>query len=416
MRRAPWLTTALCAAALFVPACAKEDRSTLVRRRIGVPAESGWARVRLDGDAQRVAGTLWIGDAAGTSIPFLREREGLWAPQVLSTTDYLAGKDPQGRPTAEFALRFPDGWKVREREHLRMDLELEGDSPWVCRVDVSRRTENGAFLTLERDTPFFVFDLGNARSTREITLPWDADRYRVTLVPTQGEAPKLRGVRVTACTWPEALEADEVLTPREVARDPDARKEPGESWIVALPVPERVVALDVVLAPPVAPVTVAVEIPRRPQERAGRSLGGGTVWNLPALDTRATRIALEPVITDRLRLTLPAGARLDSAKVLIRREVLLFPAEAGKSYVLHAGGGVKQAPGDLGALPSSRLVYGRAPLALAGPEPDPEGIAVVVEGGERTRPWLPYAVGAVVLVLGFFAFKLLRGGPADVSS
>ncbi len=411
MRQAPWLTATLCAAALLVPACAKEDRSTLVRRPIGVPAASGWARVRLDGDAQRVAGTLWIGDAAGTSIPYLREREGLWAPRVLATTDYLEGKDLEGRPTAEFALRFPDGWKVREREHLRMDLELEGDSPWVCRVDVSRRMENGAFLTLERDAPFFVFDLGNARSTRELTLPWDADRYRVTLVPTQGEAPKLRGLRVTACTWPEALEADEVVTPREVARDTEARRGGGESWIVTLPKAERIVALDVVLAPPVAPVHLAVEIPRKPAERDGRALGGGTVWNLPALDTRSTRIALGPVITDRLRLTLPDGAHLDTAKVLIRREVLLFPAEAGKAYTLHAGGGVKQAPGNLGALPSSRLVYGRAPLALAAPEPDPDGIAVVVEGGERTRPWLPYVAGLVVLLLGYFAFRLLKGGP-----
>lgn len=414
--RGAFFTPGLLAALLVVASCAKEDRSGLVRRAIGVPGQSGWARVRLDGDAQRAAETLWIGDARGTSIPFIREREGLWAPQTLATSDYLAGKDGQGHPTAEFALRFPDGWKVREREHLRMDLELEGDSPWVCRVDVSRRMENGGFLTLERDAPFFVFDLGNARSTREITLPWDADRYRVTLVPTQGEAPKLRGLRVTACTWPEALEADEVLTPREVVRDPDARKQPGESWIVALPGTQRVVALDVVLVPPVAPVTLAIEIPRQPGERVGRSPGSGTVWNLPALDTRATRIALEPVVTDRLRLTLPEGARLDSVKVLIRREVLLFPAEAGKSYVLHVGGGVKQAPGNLGALPSSRLVYGRAPLSLAAPEPDPEGIAVVIEGGERTRPWLPYAVGVVVLVLGFFAFKLLKGGPGEVSS
>ena len=71
--------------------------------------------------------------------------------------------------------------QVREREQLRLDLDLEGKAPWVARVDVSRRMENGGFLTLEKDSPFFVYVLSNDRHTSQITLPWEAERYRAAL-------------------------------------------------------------------------------------------------------------------------------------------------------------------------------------------------------------------------------------------
>ena len=58
MTRAARLSATLCAVTLLVSGCAKEDRSTLRRRAIGIPTESGWARLRLNGDAQRAAGTL----------------------------------------------------------------------------------------------------------------------------------------------------------------------------------------------------------------------------------------------------------------------------------------------------------------------------------------------------------------------
>jgi hypothetical protein len=116
------------------------------------------------------------------------------------------------------------------------------------------------------------------------------------------------------------------------------------------------------------------------------------------------------VVTDRLELTLPEGARLDDLKLLIRREVLLFPAEAGKAYFLHTGGRVKQAPGSLGALPeSSRAVYAREPLRLGPAEADPHGLPILIQGAERTRPWLAWVAGLAVLILGFFAWKLLKG-------
>ncbi len=389
--------------------CANEDRSHVQRRPIERVAQSGWARVRLDGDAQRNMGGLWIGDVEGTSIPFMFEREGLWAPQILETTNYLAGKDAKGNPTAEFALKFPNGWQVREREQLRLDLDLVGEPPWVARVDISRRMENGGFVTLEPDSPFFVYDLGNARHTAQITLPWDAERYRVTLVPTQGKTPKLRGLNVTASTWPEQLEADESITPQMI-RGP--AKNESEIWTLNLPSAERVIAADVLLKAPVAPVYVTLDAQEKnsddPKHDLFRQLGGGTVWNLPALQTRATRIALTPDITDRLRLRLPANTALESVKLLIRREALLFPAELGKPYFLHLGGRAKQAPGSLEALPPSRMIYGRNPLKLGAAEGDTQGLGVLLDQGDQTRPWLPWVVGLVVLILGFAAFKLFK--------
>lgn len=401
-------------ALLLLIGCAAEDRSHLARRPVEAAATSGWARVRLDGAAQRDLDSLWIGDPEGHPIPFMVEREGLWAPQVLETTGYLAGKDARGNPTAEFALKFPGGWQVREREQLRLDLDLQGESPWVARVEVSRRMENGGYLTLERAAPFFVYDLANDRHTSQITLPWDAERYRVTLVPTQGKAPKLMGVRVTASTWPEQLEADEVVTP---GQQPEPGGKTGPAWMLSLPTAERVVAADVLLKPPVAPVYLTLDAldpnPANPGKPLRRSLGGGTVWNLPALQSRATRIALSPAIAERLRLQLPESVEVESVKLLLRHEVLLFPAEAAKPYFLHVGGRAKPAPGNLGALPPSRVVYGRTPLRLGAAEADPQGLGLILDQGEQTRPWLAWAVGLVVLVLGFAAFKLLKGEPGS---
>ncbi len=394
---------------ILLLSCASEDRSQVRRRPLELAPQNGWARVRLDGEAQRDMKGLWIGDAEGNSIPFMMEREGLWAPQVLETTQYLAGKDAKGNPTAEFALVFPNGWQVREREQLRLDLDLEGKSPWVARVDISRRMANGAFLTLERDSPYFVYDLSNDRHTSQITLPWDAERYRVTLVPTQGQAPKLNGLRVTASTWPEQLEADEIVEPKI---SHESFKNTGDFLRLSLPHAERVVAADVLLKAPVAPVYVTLEAEakrgKEDREAMFRPMGGGTVWNLPALETRATRVALNPTITDSMRLHLPENTALESVKLLIRHEAVLFPAEAGTAYFLHFGGRAKQAPGNLGALPASRQIYGRNPLKLKAAEPDPQGLGILLEKGDQTKPWLPWAVGLVVLILGFAAFKLLR--------
>lgn len=395
--------------AILLLSCASEDRSQVRRRPLELAPQHGWARVRLDGEAQRDMQGLWIGDAEGNSIPYLMEREGLWAPQLLETTQYLAGKDAKGNPTAEFALVFPNGWQVREREQLRLDLDLEGKSPWVARVDISRRMANGGFLTLERESPFFVYDLSNDRHTSQITLPWDAERYRVTLISTQGPAPKLNGLRVTASTWPEQLEADEVVEPGITH---ESSKTSGDFLKLSLPRAERVVAADVLLKAPVAPVYVTLEAEAKrgkgERESTLQSMGGGTVWNLPALQTRATRVALNPTIADAMRLRLPENAALESVKLLIRHEAMLFPAEAGTPYFLHFGGRAKQAPGNLGALPASRQIYGRNPLQLKAAEPDPQGLGIILEKGDQTKPWLPWAVGLVVLILGFAAFKLLR--------
>lgn len=391
--------------------CVSEDRSHVQRRPLEVAAQSGWARIRLDGSAQANMEGIWLSDAEGNSIPFLLEREGLWAPQVLETTSYLAGKNAKGIPTAEFALKFPNGWQVREREQLRLELDLTGEAPWVSRVDISRRMENGGFVTLERDSPYFVYDLGNDRHTSQITLPWDAERYRVTLVPTQGKAPKLLGIRITASTWPEQLEADEVITPGMVR---ESSIQSGGHWTLTLPKPERVVGADVLLKAPVAPVYVTLDAEEKngdgSQRPLLRSMGGGTIWNLPALETRATRVGLNPAIADRLRLQLPENVVVESVKLLIRHEVLLFPADAAKPYYLHFGGRAKLAPGNLSALPPSRAVYGRKPLGLGTVEADAQGLGIILDKGDQTRPWLPWVVGLVVLILGFAAFKLLRSG------
>jgi hypothetical protein len=355
---------------------------------------------------------VWLGDAEGHSIPFEIEREGLWVPRSLELEQLITGRDAQHQPSAQFRLKFPEGWQVREREHLHLELDLEGKGPWVCRVEVERRLEGGAFLRLEREAPLHLYDLGSSGSTHDFTIAWDAQDYRITLIPAQGEAPSIRGLRIIASTRPEELQSDEVMEPTLRPSPRDGVKLDGETerWLLELPQAERIVGADVALKPPVAPIRTEFRIPskNKTDELEGAFLAqDGLVWNLPALNTKATRVALGPVVADRLELSLPQGVRLDHVKLLVRRDVLLFPAEAGRGYYLHSGGRMKQAPGNLASLPdSSRAVYARQPLKLGQAEADPQGLPRLIEATDRTRPWLPWIAGLVVALLGLFAWRL----------
>jgi hypothetical protein len=389
-------------------ACASGPREDLHRKPIARAVTGGWARLVLDREAQKAFPGIWLGDDQGSSVPYLVERDGLWQPRRLELERLVLGADAKGRPTAEFSLKFPEGWQVREREQLRLELELDGAAPWVCRAEVERRMEGSAPITLQRDQPLHVFDLGEAGRRAAFSVPWDSRIYRITLTAVQGAAPRIKGLAVTATTEPSARPEDEAITPRlEAAGD--------GIWRLSLEAPDRIIGAEVLLKPPVAPLAPDFAIPSVPKpspdsESGERSIGhSGLLWNLPALGTSATRIALDPVTTDRLLLRLPEGARPESVRLLVRRDALLFPAEAGRAYSLHLGGLVKTAPGNLAMLPdSSRALYQRQPLALGVSEADPEGVARRIETADRALPWLPWVTGLAVLALGFVAWRLLK--------
>jgi len=383
-------------------ACAREDRAALHRRPISPAPASGWARLPLDAESQRQVKGAWIGDAAGRSVPFLEAREGLWESRLLPLADLLPGKDPEGRPTIEFSLKLPEGWQVGEREALRLDLDLEGTAPWVVQVKAERQREGGAFIAYDPVSPLHLYDLSPSGSRRSLDLPWDGQRYRLTLLASQGQAPRIRGISVKAEARPEALEA-------ELALEPALAPEPGQpgTWRLSLPDADRVVGLDLVLAPPAAPLRPEIRC-REDQNEYRDAYGSDLVWNLPALHTRASRIALAPVQAKTLILTLPEGAAPLSVRLLVRRQTLIFPAEAGQAYALHLGGEAKRAPGSLGALPSIRALADRAPLSLGAREPDDQGIPHREGADQRARPWMPWLAGLALLVLGWTALRLLR--------
>ena len=402
------------AAMLLLVACApqvRENREALRRKPIKEVSNSGWARLPLDREAQKAFPEIWLGDAQGASIPFLVERDGLWQPRELELEKRALGNDAEGNPTAEFVLKYPQGWQVREREQLRIDLDLVGVAPWVCRVDVERRQEGGKGITFQRETPLHLFDLGEGGQNCGFSVPWDFKIYRVTLHAAQGVAPRIRGLRVTATTEPSARAEDEAIVCGLEAAGP-------QEWRLGLEAPDRIIGAEILLNPPVAPVAPEFLLPKSEttsREPAGKAYEPhlattGLIWNLPALDTRASRVGLDPITTDHLNLHLPDGAQPISVKLLVRRDVLLFPAEAGKTYYLHYGGEVKRAPGNLSALPdSSRAVYQQAPLVLGHSEADPQGLPRKIELPDRTLPWLPWVTGLAVIALAFAAWRLLRG-------
>jgi hypothetical protein len=393
----------------------REDRESLRRKSMARAELGGWARVPLDSETQRAFPELWLGDAQGTSVPFLVERDGLWQPRELELEKLALGKDAQGRPTAEFVLKFPQGWQVREREQLRIKLDLEGTAPWVSRVEVERRQEGGKAITFQREQPLHLYNLGDGGQNSSFSVPWDFKIYRITLHAAQGTPPRIKGLRVTATTEPSARAEDAAVVPRmESVGD--------NEWKLSLDAPDRIIGAEIALAPPVAPISAEFTVPEEPAEASRRERApayrrpvssAGLLWNLPALQTASNRVSLDPVTTDRLHLRLPDGAQIQSVRLLVRRDVLLFPAEAGNSYFLHYGGQPKRAPGNLSALPdSSRALYQRQALKLASAERDPFGIPKKIVLPDRSLPWLPWVTGLAVLALAFAAWRLLRGPAA----
>jgi hypothetical protein len=272
----------------------------------------------------------------------------------------------------------------------------------VAQVKAERQREGGAYITYDPVSPLHLYDLTPSGSRRSLDLPWDGHRYRLTLLASQGQAPRIRGISVRAEARPEALEA-------ELALEPVLTPEPGQprTWRLSLPDEDRIVGLDLVLVPPAAPLRPELRLSEG-QKESRDVYCGDLVWNLPALNSKASRIALAPVQAKTLTFTLPEGATPLSARLLVRRQTLIFPAEAGQAYALHLGGEKKPAPGSLGALPSIRTLASRAPLSLGVREPDDQGLPHTERTDLRARPWMPWVAGLALLVLGAAALRLFR--------
>jgi len=328
------------------------------------------------------------------------DRSGL--PRPLACSQLLLGRDGQGRPTAEFTLKGPEGWPGA-RERLQLQFQCKAAAPWAARVEIQRRLPGSGYLTLEQEPPAVLYDFGPSGRRLDLDIRWEAPGYRITLDPVQG-APQLLGVAVQASPAPAATQDSLRLEPRREALGADGRR-----WRLHLAAPDRVVGLEVDLEPPVAPCAPRVGLPGTGAAEGPALAATGLLWNLPALGAVATQVSLAPVVTGALDLGLPEGVRLAGVKVLVRREVLLFPAEAGRAYFLHAGGRVKAAPGSLEALPGSPEAFlDLAPLALGPPGPDPQGLGLLETAEDRSRVWLPWAAGLAVLVLGLAALRIFR--------
>lgn len=380
------------------------------RRAITPSPANGWARLVVEDDG---AEGVWIGDASGRSVPFLWESDAKWSAIPLQTLHALFGKDAKGHPTGAFTLRAPDGFSRGDREQVRLELSLEAPAtPWTCRVEVARRSDSGAFITLE-DESRFLYDFGADRRTASLTLPWDGDDYRITLIPVQGAAPRLMGVDASACTLPAELSADACVN---LALGPPIRINGQMAVDAALPGPRRLTGVEVLLQAPVAPVHVSLSALRPAADGKGEEaslLGGAELWNLPALETRSTRITLDGT-AGKVRIHLPDGVAATSAAAFIRHRRLFFPAEAGQAYFLHTGGLANPAPGSLGELPaSSRAFYTGTGLSLGAAEADPQAVAAAADPAARLRRVLPWGVGLVILLLGFWGLRLLKAPQQD---
>jgi hypothetical protein len=391
-------------------ACDATPPTVPQQRPIVVPADHhGWARVELDAAAQREREFLWLSDGEGRPNAFLFESGDLWQSRELEITDTLYGTDESGRLSAEFRPRLPSGWQLGEREHLAIEVEVESSPTFVAQVQVQRRRENGEWLRLDQTFPFYDLGVGNHR---KLSIPWDGDHFRLRFEVSQGEIRSIRQLNVRAQSAPESSAAILVLAQIQPPR-------PGSenAWIVSLAEEERIVGLELELAPPVAPIAVRVFVPQSEGGETRRLdtrfdlANGSYVWDLPALSSRSNRVSLAPIVTNHLAIEVPSEVKIERVKALVSREKIIFPALPAATYYLHQNGELRQAPGDLRALPDSRIIHQTKPLALGAAQNDPHGVAREATTADKTRPWLVWIVAALVALLAFLGFRLLRSAP-----
>ena len=141
---------------------------------------------------------MWIGDEKGQPVPFVKEGAAKWIKTRLELSDVIIGADESGHPTIEFS----PGKAPSANRWLTLKPELEGVSPWLARVEISRKVGDGEFLVAETDKPLHLFDLGKQGRRESLDVTWDAERYRVRLVAVQGPPPKITGLTVETSTRP----------------------------------------------------------------------------------------------------------------------------------------------------------------------------------------------------------------------
>lgn len=375
---------------------------TFTRRPLTAPTRSGWALLTLDAEAQRHSRGLWISDEQGRPVPFQEMRRGTQAAQEHPAPQQRLGKNEKGWPTAAFQL--PEGGP----HTLRLQVDAP-DRPWVARARLERQGPGGTWVLWDPRPRPHAWQLPREEGL-SFELPDEPGAWRLSLQPVVGRPPRLTGLNLTAPEerWSLMEEARLSL--------PFSPVSPGV-WRLSLPVGESAAALEIQLKAPAAPLRAELLLPSpdRPQDlRAARELAhDGALWALPALESEASTLTLfEPWETESLFLRLPEGAEPERIEARTHRATLRLPVEQGRVYWAHLGGDAKRAPGELGGLPVAFDPKRAEHLSLGAAVPDPDGwVANHSEDGLRKA--LPWLVGAAVLVLAGFAWRLLQSGAPD---
>lgn len=393
------------------------------RRPLSPVLTAGWAQVQLDAEAQLWADTLWVGDAAGRSIPFVRESEMRPHDLPVKVRGLVTGTDEAGRPTAEFRVEGAAGESLvrrgaersvdaggggaapGSRPEMKLALEIEAKPPWVAEVEVALEPYGGGWTTLTDKVQ--VYDFGGEFRRLELPVPRQSSVWRLRLRAIQGEIRSIRAVRATVAGI--TLPVDFGPSALEVSRE-------DEGWVLTLPAgARRVVAVELGLKGVVAPVRAEVW-------RLGRAEGSGNdaitwagaaqVWRMPGLDSREGEVRLgSPMMAERFRVKLPEGVEIESAEAMVGGESLWFVAEKGGQYFLHLAGERQAAPGNLAELPVSLDGLRPAVLSIGPPGEDPFGRARPVDWNGVVKRWLPWAVAAAVAVLAGLAVRMMQRKP-----
>jgi len=389
------------------------------RRPLSPVVLGGWTQVQLDAEAQRHADSLWLADAEGRPVPFLRESEASGKDVPLTVRDFVTGRDDAGNVTAEFVLTRPDGRPVEQRESMRLiapgalgvmldtrkqmrvTLEVDASGPWAADVAVAFDQFGQGWVN--EDQPRQIYDFGAGERRLEFKVRRIAPKWRVRLTALRGEIRGVRAVQVRAEGLPGPLST--LRSALGVARDEDR-------WTLTSPRGAlRVHAVHLQLRGTVAPVRAELfRIDGEAEAKDEREtwVASGLVWEMPGLGSRAGEVRLTPpALAERFRLKLPSGVEVVQAEAEFAGESLWFVAEKKVDYFLHFASEKQIAPGNLAALPP--VLDGALPdfLPIGPPEPDPYGKPLREDISVVLKRWLPWIVALAVAVLTGVALRLL---------
>lgn len=360
---------------------------------------------------------LRLVDAEGHLVPFVfdevpPERPSRWTDARM----YDAGRLEGGATRASFEL--PEAAR-----HCEVQLDLRTDGPFLRRTRIETGPSQEDLQTVARGAVVYSVRIGDQTFGRaDVRYPESAARWvRVTLEPDPDAEPTdIRGARF-ACRMPAARppRVERALEVVKVERDEEAR-----TTLVTLDAGQAGLPIDRIEVDVAAPAELVrrVEVQSSAFEQVWPAVGRGVLYRVagewPSADLT---LSLRPAQKRWFRLVIEDGddepLEVTGARGIWRPKELLFRTDAPGPVRLYVGSDRPAAPRfDLQEILRRRVDRPDFRAASLGPLEDNPGFGDPDAGRplpltERYRGPIGVGIAVVVVLLGLWAFRLVRSAP-----